>query len=39
MKEEAFHDSLNLKGRQMLDRLLRMQEEFRGKEIEYSLEG
>jgi len=39
MKEEAFHESLNLKGRQMLERLLRMQKEFHGKEIEYSLEG
>jgi len=39
MKEEAFHEPLNLKGRQMLERLLRMQEEFHTKEIEYSLEG
>ncbi len=39
MKEEAFRESLNLKGRrQMLERLLRMQEESHGKEIEYSLE-
>ena len=38
MKEEAFRESLNLKGRQMLARLLRMQEELRGKEIGYSLE-
>lgn len=39
MKEEAFRESLNVKGRQMLERLLRMQKEFHGKEIEYSLEG
>jgi hypothetical protein len=38
MKEEAFRESLNWKGRQMLKRLLRMQEELHGKEIEYSLE-
>jgi hypothetical protein len=37
--KEAFRESFNLKGRQMLERLLRMQEEFHGKEIEYSLEG
>jgi len=39
MKGEAFRESLNLKGRQMLERLVRMQEEFHGKEIEYSLQG
>lgn len=39
MKEEAFHETLNLKGKQMLERLLRMQEGFHGKEIVYSLEG
>ncbi|KAH9984914.1 hypothetical protein BJV77DRAFT_1062082 [Russula vinacea] len=39
MKEEAFRESLNLKGRQMLERLVRMQEVYHGKEIEYSLEG
>lgn len=39
MKEEAFRESLNLKGKQMLEKLLRMQEGFHGKEIEYSLEG
>jgi len=39
MKEEAFRESLNLKGREMLERLLRMQEGFHGQEIEYSLEG
>lgn len=39
MKEEGFRRSLNLKGRQMLERLLRMQEEFHGKEIKYSLVG
>jgi hypothetical protein len=39
MKEEAFRESLNLKGRQILERLLRMQEEFHGKETEYSLDG
>jgi len=38
MKEKAFRESLNLKGRQMLERLLRVQEEFHGKEIEYSLD-
>jgi hypothetical protein len=38
MKEEAFRESLNLKGRQMLERLVRMQEEYHGKDIEYSLE-
>jgi hypothetical protein len=39
MKEEAFRETLNLKGKQMLERLLRMQEGFHGKEIVYSLEG
>lgn len=39
MKEEAFRESLNLKGRQILEKLLRIQEEFYGKETEYSLEG
>ena len=40
MKEGAFRESLNLNGRQMLERLLRMQKEFHGKDIaKYSLEG
>ena len=39
MKEEAFRESLDLKGKQMLEKLLRMQEGFHRKEIEYSLEG
>ena len=39
MKEEGFRESLNLNGMQMLERLLRMQEEFHGKEIKYSLAG
>ena len=38
MKEEAFRETLNVNGKQMLERLLRMQEELHGKEIEYSLE-
>lgn len=39
MKEEAFRESLSLKGRQMLESLVRMQEGFHGTEVEYSLEG
>jgi len=39
MKEEAFRETLNLKGKHMVERLLRMQEGFHGKEIMYSLEG
>ncbi|KAI9455672.1 hypothetical protein BJY52DRAFT_1121710 [Lactarius psammicola] len=39
MKEDAFRETLSLEGKQMLDRLVRMQEEFLDKQIEYSLEG
>ena len=39
MKEEEFHETLNSEGRQMLERLVRMQEEFDGKDVGYSLEG
>ena len=39
MKEETFRETLDQKGKQMLERLVRMQEEFHGKGIEYSLEG
>ena len=39
MKGETFQETLDVKGKQMLERLVRMQEEFHGKDIEYSLEG
>jgi len=39
MKEEEFRETLNSEGRQMLERLVRMQEEFNGKDVGYSLEG
>jgi len=39
MKEDAFRETLSLEGKQMLDRLVRMQEELHDKRIEYSLEG
>jgi hypothetical protein len=39
MKEEAFRESLNLKGKQMLERLLRMQKEFHGKETRVFFRG
>jgi len=39
MKEETFRETLDLQGKEMLERLVRMQEEFHGKDIEYSLEG
>ena len=39
MKEDAFRETLSLEGKQMLDRLVEMQEEFHDKLIEYSLEG
>ena len=39
MKEETFRETLTLEGKQMLDRLIEMQEEFHDKLIEYSLEG
>ena len=39
MKEGAFRETLSLEGKQMLDRLLRMQEELHDRQIEYSLEG
>ncbi|KAH9009429.1 hypothetical protein EDB83DRAFT_2453821 [Lactarius deliciosus] len=39
MKEDAFRETLSLEGKQMLDRLVRMQEEFHEKPVEYSLEG
>ncbi|KAI0247337.1 hypothetical protein BJV78DRAFT_1246615 [Lactifluus subvellereus] len=38
MGEDAFRDTLSPEGRQMLERLVKMQE-LHGKEIEYSLEG
>lgn len=39
MKEAEFRETLSLEGKQMLDRLLKMQDEFHDKPIEYSLEG
>jgi len=39
MKEDTFRETLTLEGKQMLDRLIEMQEEFHDKLIEYSLEG
>ena len=39
MEEEEFRETLNSEGRQMLERLVRMQEEFHGKDVGYSLEG
>ena len=39
MKEDVFRETLSLEGKQMLDRLVEMQEEFHDKLIEYSLEG
>ena len=38
MRDDAFCDMLSPEGRQMLERLVKMQE-LRGNEIEYSLEG
>ena len=38
MKEDTFRETLSLEGKQMLDRLLKMQDGF-DKPIEYSLEG
>jgi hypothetical protein len=38
MRDDAFRDMLSPEGRQMLERLVKMQE-LRGNEIEYSLEG
>jgi hypothetical protein len=39
MKEGAFRETLSSEGKQMLDRLVEMQEGFHDKLIEYSLEG
>jgi len=39
MKEDTFRETLTLEGKQMLDRLVKMQEEFHDKQIGYSLEG
>jgi len=39
MKEGTFRETLDLKGKQMLEKLVWMQEEFDGNDIEYSLEG
>jgi len=39
MKEETFRETLDLKGKQMLEKVVLMQEEFDGNDIEYSLEG
>ena len=39
MKEDTFRDTLTLEGKQMLDRLIEMQQKFDNKLIEYSLEG
>jgi hypothetical protein len=38
MSEEAFRETLSPEGRHMLERLVKMQERFGGKDIEYSLE-
>lgn len=39
MKEDSFRETLNLTGKQMLERLVRMQEQLHGKDVGYSLEG
>ena len=39
MREDAFRETLTPEGRHMLERLVKMQEELHGKDIEYSLEG
>jgi hypothetical protein len=39
MKEDTFRETLSLDAKQMLDRVLKMQEELHNKRIEYSLEG
>ncbi|KAI9439363.1 hypothetical protein H4582DRAFT_2076056 [Lactarius indigo] len=39
MKDDAFRETLSSEGKQMLDRLVRMQEELHDKPVEYSLEG
>jgi len=39
MKEGAFRETLSLDGKEMLDRLMGMQEELDGKLNSYSLEG
>ena len=39
MKEDTFRETLSWEGKQMLDRLLKMQDGFHDKPIEYSLEG